>query len=281
MGVTRPRNEVQGTMYAGRVVEVGAAITRFGVGDRVFGSVDHGAYADYATVSEDRPVATIPDGIGYDEAASVPYGAITALHFLRELAQVQPGEHVLIIGASGGVGQYAVQIAKYLGAQVTAVCSAQDADRVSELGADHMVDYRSQDYLGSPETYDVIFEISGTKGFWQTRHALKPKGRFLTLLVSFTVLLQMVLTAIFGGKRAFFGVAMGNAAQMEEVARLISSGALQPTVGEVFAFEEIVQAHEAVQSRRSKGTVIVRYMAPNQGPEDGFANGLVPQQTPI
>lgn len=258
MGVTRPRNDVQGTMFAGRVVEVGEEVQRFAVGDRVFGSVDHGAYATFVKADENKIIAHIPDEMGFVEAASVPYGAITALHFLQDLADVQPGERVLIVGASGGVGQYAVQIAKYLGAQVTGVCSASNAERVLDLGADRVIDYEIEDFLKSQETYDVIFDIQGVTGFWQTRNILSARGRFLTLLVSFAVLIQMAATSILGGKRAIFGVAMGSPNQMARVVDLLSRGAIRPVVGDVFPFDEMAQAHEAVQSRSSSGTVIVR-----------------------
>ncbi len=258
MGVSRPRNDIQGTMFAGRVVEVGAEVKRFAVGDRVFGSVPHGAYATYVKVDEDSTIALIPDDIGFVEAAAVPYGAVTALHFLQDLADVQPGERVLIVGASGGVGQYAVQIAKYLGAEVTGVCSASNAERVLDLGADRVIDYEVEDFRKSRETYDVIFDIQGVTGFWQTRNILSARGRFMTLLVSFAVLIQMAATSILGGKRAIFGVAMGGPDQLARVVDLISRRAIRPVVGDIFPFDEMTQAHEKVQSRSSNGTVIVR-----------------------
>jgi len=258
MGVSRPRNEVQGTMFAGRVVEVGEEVKRFAPGDRVFGSVDHGAYATFVRIHEDMTIAKIPDDIGFIEAASVPYGAVTALYFLQHLADLQPGERVLIVGASGGVGQYAVQIAKYLGAEVTGVCSEPNALRVLELGADRVIDYQTENYLSSGETYDVIFDIQGVTGFWQARNALSARGRFITLLVSFAVLMQMAATSILGGKRAIFGVALGGPDQLAKVADLLSCGAIRPVPGAVFPFDEIARAHETAQSRRSNGTVIVR-----------------------
>ena len=169
-------------------------------------------------------MARKPARLGYDEAAALPYGAITALHFLRRLGAVEAGEKVLILGASGGVGRFAVQVAKHLGAEVTGVCSTGNFELVRSLGADHVIDHRSLDLARLPGRYDVIFDIAGVTTFAQSRSALSPEGRFLTLLMSFGVLVQMLATSLRRGPRAIFSIAAGDRSQMEQVAELAERG---------------------------------------------------------
>ncbi len=256
-GLWRPRHPVQGTMFAGRVCAVGAAVTAFAVGDRVFGSADRGTYAEYLCVADDASVAKMPEGMGYEEAASVSYGAGTAWHFLTELAQTQPGEQVLVLGASGGVGRYAVQIARHLGAQVTAVCSARNADLVRELGATHVIDYRAEDFRRSGRRYDVIFDIAGATSFRQSRASLTPRGRYLTVYLSVGVLVQMGWTALRGGQRALFSVAMGSQEQTRRLRELLVAGAIRPVVADRFPLARIADAHAAAERRQVQGSVVV------------------------
>jgi NADPH:quinone reductase-like Zn-dependent oxidoreductase len=236
---------VQGTNFAGRVVAVGRAVTRYAVGDEVFGSSMHGAHAEQILVSEEGPMARKPARLGYDEAAALPYGAITALHFLRRLGAVAPGEKVLILGASGGVGRFAVQVAKQLGAEVTGVCSADNFALVRSLGADHVVDHRTMDLARQPGRYDLIFDIAGVTTFSQSRALLSPEGRYLTLLMSFGVLVQMLATSLRRGPRAIFSIAAGDRRQMEQVAELAERGVLRPIIAQRFPLERIADAHAA------------------------------------
>lgn len=245
LGVFGPRHPVQGTNFAGRVVAVGRAVTRYAVGDEVFGSSMHGAHAEYLVVSEEGPMARKPARLGHDEAAALPYGAITALHFLRRLGAVAPGEKVLILGASGGVGRFAVQLAKHLGAEVTGVCGAGNFELVRSLGADHLIDHRTLDLARLPGRYDLIFDIAGVTTFSQIRAVLSPEGRFLTLLMSFGVLLQMLVTSLRRGPRAIFSIAAGDRRQMEEVAELAERGVLRPVIAQRFPLERIAEAHAA------------------------------------
>src|SRR5262245_9213737 len=203
LGLFRPKHPVQGTMFAGRIVEVGAAVERYAVGDDVFGFTGHGAYAEYLAMPEDGAMAKMPSNMGYDEVAAVPYGAGTARYFLRDLGAVKRGDRVLIVGASGGVGRFAVQLAKHDGAEVTAICSRKSFDLVSSLGADHVIDHASEDFARNGQRYDVIFDVAGVTRFGRARSSLTDKGRYLTLLISVCVLLQMAVTRIFGGRRAF------------------------------------------------------------------------------
>ncbi|KIG13290.1 alcohol dehydrogenase, zinc containing protein [Enhygromyxa salina] len=256
-GVFRPRNPILGTMFAGRVVAVGEGVTRFGIGDDVFGSCDHSAAAEYLAVAEDGPVANIPTGVEYDEAAAVPYGAVTALVFLRDIARVQPGEKVLIIGASGGVGRFAVQLARHLGARVTGVCSARNMAMVTELGAAQVIDRATTDYTQNGETYDVIFDTSSGDRFRVSKRSLSPKGRYVTVYMNLPVLLQMLVTRIFGGREVRASVAIGTQKLTHDVAELLAKRAIWPVLAKGYPLAQIADAHHAVETGRTAGTVVV------------------------
>jgi NADPH:quinone reductase-like Zn-dependent oxidoreductase len=258
MGVLRPRHVVQGTMFAGRIVEVGTAVTRYAVGDDVFGSTDHGAYAEYLCAPEDGPMARMPADLGYDEAAAVPYGAVTAMLFLRDLGSVAPGDKVLIVGASGGVGRFAVQLAKHLGAEVTGVCSRTNFELVRGLGADHVIDYKTEDFTQSGKRYDVIFDIADATSFGRCRSSLTQDGRYLTLYISVGVLLQMALTSLTGGPQAKFSVAFGDRKDMEQLSDLIEQGVIRPVIAKHFPLARIADAHAEAETGRLHGSVMVK-----------------------
>ena len=257
IGVRRPKNAIQGTMFAGRIVEVGAAVTRFAVGDDVFGNTMHGAYAEYAAIRENGAMAKMPAGTSYEEAAAVPYGAVTALVFLRDVGAVRPGDEVLIVGAAGGVGRFAVQLAKHLGAKVTAVCSRRSFELVRALGADRVIDHESEDFTQSGRRYDVIFDTADVTTFSRARASLTAEGRYLSLIISVGLLFQVAWTSLVGGPRAKFAVAMGSAADLDEVKSLMERGVIRPTIGQRFPLERIVEAHEAAETTRSAGSVVV------------------------
>jgi NADPH:quinone reductase-like Zn-dependent oxidoreductase len=256
IGLSGPRHVVQGTMFAGQVEAVGADVTRFAVGDDVFGSVDHGAYAEYLSLPAAGPVAKMPAGLKYAAAAEVPYGGVTALRFLRDMAQVQTGEHVLIVGASGGVGRYAVQIARHLGAEVTAVCSTAQLEAMRALGAHHVIDYTREDFTQSGGRYDVIFDIADAARYGRCRHLLRPSGRFLTLFASLGILARALTTRLFGGPRASMGVALPRQADLETLADWLAQGVLRPVVQACFPLDEIVAAHAHAERVRSGGTIV-------------------------
>ena len=255
-GILRPRHRVPGTMFAGRVVAVGKAVTRFAAGDDVFGSCDRGAQAEYLAVRADKAVARMPEGIDYAEAAALPYGAGTAVVFLRDLAKVQPGERVLIVGASGGVGRFAVQLAHHLGAEVTGVCS-RDHELVRELGATHVIDRTVADYTEGEQRYDVILDTSPKSRFCASRKALAPKGRYLQLHMSMGLLFMMAMTALFGGRRALTGVALSNRELVDDVRELADQGALRAVIARRFPLERIAEAHAFLESGHPRGGVVI------------------------
>lgn len=270
-GLFAPRHPVPGTTFAGRVVEVGAEVTRFAVGDAVFGLVDHGAYAEWLAVREDGAISKRPEGFDAAEAATLPYGAATARTFLIDLAKVKPGERVAVIGASGEVGRFAVALARHLGAEVTAIAS-RDLDRLRALGAHRVIDRRSEDPFvvpvasgprGQPRTgrYDVVFDTSTVDHYRRARRALAPGGRYLTLHLTARILLRMIRTRLFGGPRAHFGVSLPDAAEMDGVAKLASEGAFRPVIARRFPLAEARAAHELVESARAPGSVVLELAA--------------------
>lgn len=257
LGLTGPRSAVSGSMFSGRIIEVGDEATQWKVGDEVFGGGMHGAWAEHLVVTADSGIAIKPTCLSFEEAAAIPYGAGTALAFLRDLAEVQPGERVAIVGAGGGVGRYAVQLAKYLGGQVTAICGADDAALVRSLGADDVLDYRSADFWSLDRQWDVVFDTSGRVGFSACRAALAETGRYLTVEISAGLLFQMAWTAWGTGPQVKFTVALESAESMRDVASLAESGAIRPTVAKSYALDDIVAAHDCLQSERPSGEVVV------------------------
>jgi len=266
-GVFRPRNPNPGTMFAGRVFATGTAVTRFAVGDDVFGSCDHSACAEYLAVTEGSSIARIPKGFDYDEAAAIPYGAGSALVFLRDLAKVQPGQRVLVIGAAGGVGRFAVQIARHLGAEVTGVCRGRDAEMVKKLGATAVIDYTREDFTDNGETYDVIFDTAAGDRFRACRSSLTEKGRYITVYLSGGVMLQMLMTSLFGGRKVAATVAISDQKLVEDVAELMTKGAIWPVIGARFPLEELVAAHQMFEDGKPQGAVVVRVSDGDRYPE--------------
>lgn len=255
-GVFRPRHPIGGSNLAGRVVSVGKNVTRFAVGDDVFGGVMHGAYAEYVAVPENSGIAHIPEGSTYAEAAALPYGAVTALSFLRDMAQVRAGERVLIVGATGGVGRMAIQLAKHLGAEVTAVCS-DDRELAHSLGADAVIDYKQEDFTQRGEQWDVIFDTTEGNHFRAFRSSLTQQGRYLSLYVTIRLLLEVAITRLRGGPRALTGVALGTPRLADEVRDLAERGALRPLIAGRYAFENTADAHAFFETARPKGSVVI------------------------
>lgn len=249
-GLWRPRNRVPGTVFAGRVVAVGDAVTRFAVGDDVFGTVEAGAHAARVRVAEDGVVARMPSGLSHAEAATVPYGAVTALTFLREIGGVQPGERVLVIGAAGGVGRYAVQVAAALGAEVVAVCRPAEAAAARAAGAAAVIG--RGEALGE-DRFDVILDTPGATRFGRVRRALRAGGRFLTLHITGRGLWDALWTAGRRGKRSRFGVALGSQALLEQVAAWLAAGVIRPDAARRLPLAAITEAHAAA----ARGEVVV------------------------
>lgn len=258
-GIMRPRQPVLGTDFAGIVESAGSDVTAFKVGDPVFGSLGMktGSHAEYVTVAETGALAPKPERLSMTESVSLVFGGHTALHFLKKEAGVQPGERVLVNGATGAVGAAAVQMANSFGATVTAVCSADNASLAKSLGADHVIDYRQTDFAESGNRYDVIMDNVGNAGWSRSRHALKPQGRLLLVVASLPQMLGALIRPKRSGRRVIVGVAEVDAELLREITLMVGRKQLQPVIHEVLPFAQIVRAHEIADSNRKRGSVVL------------------------
>lgn len=255
-GLRGPRNPVLGTELSGVVEAVGATVTRFRTGDSVFAYPGKGAHAEYVVVREDGCVFHTPSNLDPGEAAAVCFGGTTALHFLRDKARIARGEKLLIVGAAGSVGSAAVELGKHFGAEVTGVASCANLDFVKSLGADHVLDYRTQDFTELGTRFDVILDCVGTAPYGRCCRALAPGGRLLLVVGT----LRQMLAAPFqrrGGVRVIGGGAPESPGHLATLAELCSRGVFRPRIGASFAFEQIAKAHALVESRHKRGNVVV------------------------
>lgn len=256
-GARRPRHPILGSELAGEIEAVGKEVKSFKPGEQVFGfSASHGANAEYVCMPEDGVVASKPSNMSYAEAAVVPHGALTALHFMRK-ANIQPGENVLINGASGGIGQFAVQLAKHFGAEVTGVCSTPKLELVKSLGADEVIDYTKEDFTENDQTYDVIFDTAVVTSFSKCKSSLTQNGRYLLAVFGTRELLQMVWTSMTGGKKVIPGLAAINKEGLNFLKGLIEAGKIRTVIDRRYPLEQIAEAHRYFESGQKKGYVVV------------------------
>jgi NADPH:quinone reductase-like Zn-dependent oxidoreductase len=256
-GVRRPKQPVFGFDMAGRVEAVGSAVTRFRAGDRVLLSrgFDLGCHAERATVAEDGAIAGIPAALGDQDAVALCFGGMTALHFFRR-GELASGDAVLINGASGAVGTMAVQLAKHLGAEVTAVCSAANAELVAGLGADHVIDYATEDFTRNGQRYDVIMDNHGNAPYSRVKGSLKPGGRFLMVIGDLWQMLAGSLQrATIGG--TVDGASLG--ADYQTLMSLAEKGSLVQVIDRVLPFSEIVEAHRRVDGGHKVGSLVLTF----------------------
>ena len=259
-GIGKPwKARVLGTELAGEVESVGKGVKKFKKGDRIVASTGMagGGHAQYACLPETGALVLKADSLSWEEAVAIPFGANTALYFLRDLGKLEAGQQLLIIGASGSIGSAGVQLAKHFGATVTAVCSGANIDMVTSLGADRAIDYTKEDFTTKADTYDVIFDIVGATSFRRCRHALKPHGVFLQNIMGFTGMVGILWTSIAGGQKLKGGVAMENPARMSFIADLVAAGKLKPVVDRSFPLERIAEAFKHVERGHKKGNVVI------------------------
>jgi NADPH:quinone reductase-like Zn-dependent oxidoreductase len=263
-GIMKPKNITPGSEFAGEIEAVGQAVTRFRVGDRVFGTAAPkvGAHAEYICLPENSAIAHTPDHLNDVEAVAIHPGAMTALPNLQGAANIQPGQKILIIGASGGIGSSAVQLAKHFGAEVTGVCSTANVDMVKLLGADRVIDYKKEDFTQSEERYNVVFDTVGKSSFSRAKRVLKPGGIYLTTVLSPTILRQMLWTSRFGSQKA--QIVFAGLRPTEEkkgylalLLDLVEKGEFKPVIDRSYPLEQIAEAHRYVETGRKKGTVII------------------------
>ena len=256
-GLFAPKNQVLGVDMAGTIAAVGTGVTRWQTGQRVFGFIGHGGHAEHVIVKADGALVETPAALTDAEAAALPFGGLSALVFLRDIARLQAGQSVLILGASGGVGAYATQIAKAMGAHVTAVAGRDRADLLINLGADRVIDYRQENPEAARAAYDVVLDCVGATTWRRIRATLCPEGVFVPLNFKGRDLWHLLQQKLFGGPRLALAVSGDTAEDLEALKDLMAKGKLRPVIDSRFALEDIVAAHEKAQSRHKTGAVIV------------------------
>lgn len=261
-GIRRPKNPVPGRDVAGTVVEVGAKVTRFSPGDHVYG-VAPGSFAEYAVAGENR-LAHKPANLSFAEASVIPISAGTALQALTDAGRVQPGQSVLITGASGGVGSYAVQLAASLGADVTGVCSSAKLDHVAALGAHHVIDYSRDDWADGTRRYDLILDIAGNPPVSRLRRALTPRGTAVFVggegsgvITGMRRQVGGALLSPFIGQRLVLLLARERSTDYERLARLVESGQLMPALDRCYPLERAVYAVRRLENGAIRGKVAI------------------------
>lgn len=261
LGILAPRQNILGIELAGDIEAIGENVTRFRPGDAVFAltGLGRGAYAEYLCLPEDATVASKPANMSYEEAAAVPFGALTALFFLRDKGNIRAGQRVLVNGAAGGVGTAAVQLAKYFGAQVTGVCSTANVEMVKSLGADEVIDYTQRDFTMSGQSYDVILDAVGNLSVPRCKQSLTPNGVFLAVVFGLSHLGHMLWTSLVDGRRIIAAVApdTGITDNMAFLKEIIEAGKYRSVIDRRYPFEQLVEAHRYAERGHKRGNVVI------------------------
>lgn len=268
-GLWKPRHLVPGSDVAGEVAALGAGVTGFEVGQRVVAVLGHGGHAEYGLAKAEDAVALIPEGMNFDEAAALPFGGLTAQEFLRDVAQLRAGQTVLILGASGGVGAYAVQIAAARGAHVTAVAGPGREAVLRGLGAERVLDYRRDAIIGR---FDLVFDTVGAMRWPESRRLLDKDGLFLPLNFGLRELGHMLRAKLSGGPRMALHVSGDSRAALEALLELWRAGKLRPVIDSRFPLEQIAAAHRLVETRHRAGAVVLEVGPAKDG--QGQTTGL-------
>ena len=265
MGLRKPKYPITGTGFAGKIEAIGDAVTLFNNGDDVFGEsiFSTGTNAQYVCIPEDALISKMPSTMTYDQAAPVCDGALTSLSFLKDIAQLQAGQSVLINGASGSLGTAALQIAKHFGAQVTGVCSTGNVDMVKALGADKVIDYTYEDFTEQAQRYDIIFDTVGKSSFLRCKQSLTKQGSYLSPVFSYRHLLQMLWTSSIGLKKAkFSATGMRPVSELRplinELTTLFEQGNIKTVIDRHYPLDDIVDAHQYVGKGHKKGNIVLR-----------------------
>ncbi len=264
LGLRRPRHDLIGTCLSGRVIALGPDVTRFAVGDQVFGEagLTFGANASHICLHEDGVLMPKPDSLSHAEAAGLSDGGLTSYNFLNNIAGLKAGERLLIQGGSGSLGSAAVQIAKAMGAHVTATCSASNLEMVAALGADQVIDYNREEALQPGADFDVIFDTLGVSSFAKAKRALHRRGRYVCPVLSLALLGAMMRTAKFGGRKARFS-ATGLLepkilrSMLDAVIDLCEAGKYRPLMDRSFAFDQLIQAQHYMETGHKRGNLVV------------------------
>lgn len=263
-GLRRPNVAIPGTDLAGIVEAIGKDVSKFSVGDRVFAATDTkmGAHAEYTCAAEDSAIAPMPANASFEEAAAICEGGLTALPFLRDSAHLKAGQRVLIIGASGAIGTFAVQLANHFGATVTGVCSSANVELVGSLGANRIIDYSREEVTQSNETFDVVFDTVGKSSFSKCKRILTDRGYYLSPVLTFGTLASMLWTSCFGKKKAVFSAtglrsAADKTQDMLFLKERFEAGELRSVIDRRYPLEQAAEANEYVDQGHKKGNVVL------------------------
>jgi NADPH:quinone reductase-like Zn-dependent oxidoreductase len=258
LGLRRPKKAIPGMVLAGEVEATGREVKRFKKGDQVYAYdiTRLNAYAEFACVPETSALACKPSTVTYEEAAAIPFGGITALYFLRR-GNIQRGQRVLIYGASGSVGTFAVQLARHFGAHVTGVCSTANVELVRTLGADRVIDYTKDDFTRRGETYDVIFDTVGKSSLTASLRSLKKGGAYLLAVAGPAMLVRMRWASMRSGKTLVGGTAVPKAEDLIYLTELVEDGKVKPVIDRCYPVEQMVEAHRYVDGGHKKGNVVI------------------------
>jgi NADPH:quinone reductase-like Zn-dependent oxidoreductase len=258
LGLRKPKKAILGSELAGEIEATGRDVKLFKKGDQVFAYPGHngGAYAEYICMPENGCLAIKPANMTFEEAAAIPFGGNTALHFLRK-GNIRSGQKVLIYGASGSVGTFAVQLAKYFGAEVTGVCGTTNLELVTSLGADKAIDYTKRDFTKNGETYDVIFDAVGKSTFSGCIRSLKKEGIYLHAVATPAVMLRMRWASMMSSRKLIGGTAIPETENLIFLKELVEAGKIKPVVDRVYPLELIAEAHRYVDKGHKKGNVVM------------------------
>ena len=259
LGLRKPKKDILGVELAGEIESVGKNVKLFKKGDDVFAFPGHssfGGYAEYKCMPENGVIAIKPDKITFEEAASIPFGGGTALHFLRS-GNIKKNQKVLIYGASGSVGTFAVQLAKFFGADVTGVCSTANLELVKSLGADKVVDYNKEDFTKNGDKYDVIFDAVGKSPYTGCIKSLKMEGIYLHAVATPALSIRMRWTSMMTGKKITGGTFTPKADDLIYLKALVENGDIKPVIDRIYPLQEIVEAHRYVDKGHKKGNVVI------------------------
>ena len=275
-GLTRPtRISILGQELAGEIESVGKDVSRFGKGDQVFAATEIGcgAYAEYKCMGEEKTLALKPTNMTYEEAAAVPTGGLNALHYLRK-GNIQCGERVLINGASGNIGSFAVQLAKYFGAEVTGVDSTEKLDMLRSIGADHVIDYTQEDFTKNGETYDVIFDVVGKSSYSRSVGSLNQNGRYIIANPRVLPMVRGLWTSMTSSKKVIYEFASYNPEDLIFLKELIEAGGIKSVIDRRYPLDQVAEAHRYVDEGHKKGNVVITVAPDSKTRQSAAPDGL-------
>jgi len=258
MGIRKPKRRILGGYFAGEIEALGKNVTGFESGERVFGSsqLRLGAYGEYVCLPASYTIAPMPTNASFTEAAAVPLGGLNALHYMRR-ANIQQGNKVLVNGAGASIGTFGVQIAKAMGAEVTAVDASHKEEMLRSIGADHFIDYQQENFSNLGRRYDVIFSMVASSSYSESLKALKPGGRYLMANPRASCMLRSAFTTTFTDKSVIFGFARETEEELLALKAMIEAGVIKPVLDKIYPLEQAADAHHRVETEQRLGTVVI------------------------